>query len=180
MLAHCLALIGAAHGAAAQAIDVDGARELHSFGAERPPDGEARGAGGTMQPKGAFVLAGAHLSLAFGRAEGPEVGLGGEVSFAHLREDLFWTGGYLDGTYSTRSDEWRMSVGPEIGFGFLGLDAGYLLKLGGEHSTQHGFVVRPMLTAGVVTAFFRSAWLLGAHADWSAEIGLLLKWPFEL
>jgi len=133
-----------------------------------------------MQPEGAFVLAGAHLALALDRADGPELSVGGEVSFAHLSEDLFWTGGYLDGVYSTRSDEWRMSVGPEIGFGFLGLDAGYVLKLGGEHSTQHGIVVRPMLTAGVVTAFFRSAWLTGAHADWSGEIGILAKFPIEL
>jgi hypothetical protein len=180
MLARCLALVVATDGAAAQEMDRDASRQPSSAAKEPSSGGEAPESGGTMQPEGAFVLAGAHLSLALDRADGPELSVGGEVSVAHLTADLFWAGSYLDGVYSTRSDEWRMSIGPEIGFGFLGLDAGYVLKLGGEHSTQHGIVVRPMLTAGVVTAFFRSAWLFGEHGDWSGEVGILVKLSIEL
>jgi hypothetical protein len=136
--------------------------------------------GGTMMPTGMFLMVGPDLSLVFDRAEGAEFALGGEVSLVSLNENLFWAGSYLDAVYSTQSEETRLSVGPELGVSFIGLDAGYLLKLGGAHGTQHGINLRPMLTMGVVTTYFRSAWLFGSNSDWSGELGVLLKFPLEL
>ena len=37
-----------------------------------------------------------------------------------------------------------------------------------------------MLTFGIVTAYFRSTWLLTGHADWLGELGLLFKAPIIL
>jgi hypothetical protein len=148
----------------------------------RAPEARApvRRDGGTMQPRGLFLMPGVNLALAFDRADDAEVALGGEVSLVMLREDLLWAGSYLDAAYSTESDETRLSLGPELGFGFFGLDAGYLLKLGGAHGAQHGISLRPLLTIGVATMYFRSAWLFGSNSDWSGEIGVLLKLPIEL
>ena len=125
-------------------------------------------------------MLGPSLSLSIDRETGSGFGVGAEGSVVKLAPDLFWFGGYVDGLYAVESEEVRMSLGPELGFSFAGLDAGYLLSVAGPRGAQHGLVVRPMLTLGIGTLYFRSAWLFGAHADWSGEVGLLLKLPIEL
>jgi hypothetical protein len=129
---------------------------------------------------GAFLMLGPSLAWSFDRATGSGGGLGAEASLAQVNEELFWFGAYVDAQYAFAAGEARVSVGPEIGFSFLGIDGGYLLAAGGEHGTQHGLVVRPLLTIGFASAYFRSGWLLGERADWFCETGLLLKLPIEL
>jgi hypothetical protein len=129
---------------------------------------------------GTFALVGANVAATFGRASGDGAGLGAEASIVSLSEEMLWAGGYLDATFATEPEELRLSIGPELGFSFIGIDTGYVLKLGGERSPQHGLSLRPLLTVGVAAVYFRSIWLFGEAADWSAEIGLLLKFPIEL
>lgn len=134
--------------------------------------------GGRMSYDGSYVMLGPSLALTLDRGEGNGAALGGEVSFVGVR-DALWAGAYLDVLRAFAADETRLSIGPEIGVRFLGVDAGYVLNLG-RRSTQHGFALRPMLTLGIVTVYFRSTFLAGERADWLGELGVLLKAPILL
>ena len=151
-----------------------------SENAEPPADTRRKRAHEEHGFQGFFAMLGPNLSLSVDRETGSGFGVGTEASVVKLTPDLFWVGGYADALYAVESEEVRISVGPELGFSFAGPDAGYLVSASGPRGTQHGLVVRPMLTVGIGTLYFRSAWLFGAHADWSGEVGLLLKLPIEL
>jgi hypothetical protein len=132
--------------------------------------------GGRMSYDGSYVMVGPALALVLDRSAGSGAALGGEASFVGV-SDALWAGAYVDAMHGFTADETRLSAGPEIGVRFLGIDAGYVLKLGGEHAPQHGLAIRPLLTLGIVTAYFRSTWLVGEHADWLGELGVLIKAP---
>lgn len=132
-----------------------------------------------MSYDGSYIMLGPSLSVLLDRGEDASFALGGELSVVSV-SDAFWLGAYLDAAHAFSLDETRVSFGPELGVRFLGLDGGYVASFGGEPSPQHGLTIRPMLTFGVVTAYFRSSWLLGDRADWSGELGLLLKAPIIL
>jgi hypothetical protein len=55
-----------------------------------------------------------------------------------------------------------------------------VLAVGGAEGTQHGIALRPMLTIGFASLYFRSVSLLGSNTDWFAELGLMLKLPMPL
>jgi hypothetical protein len=143
-------------------------------GNSRPRERHSRGIAGS------FGMVGINLSGTLGREAGSGLVLGAEGSLVVLNPALFWWGGYVDVLYAFAADEVRLSLGPEVGIGWLGLDAGYVLSSSQHGSPQHGLAVRPLLTIGIASAFFRSAWSFGAQADWSCEIGVLLKFPIEL
>jgi hypothetical protein len=134
---------------------------------------------GTMSYDGSYVMLGPSFSVLLDRGDDASFALGAEVSAVNV-SDAFWVGAYVDAAHAFSLDETRLSLGPELGVRFLGLDGGYLASFGREPSPQHGVTVRPMLTFGVVTAYFRSSWLLGAHADWLGELGVLLKVPIVI
>jgi hypothetical protein len=134
---------------------------------------------GRMGVDGSYLLAGPTLSGVLGREAGDGLALGGELSFANV-SDLLWLGAYFEAAHAFASDETRLGFGPELGYLFFGLDAGYLLTTGAASGTQHGVSLRPMLTIGFVSAYFRSAWLFGDNADWFAELGVMLKLPMPL
>jgi len=148
-----------------------------AFAQARTRPGSERG--GRMSYDGSYAMLGPTLALVVDRAQGNGASLGGEASLVGVR-DALWAGGYADAAYAFTAEETRLSLGPEAGIRFLGIDAGYVLKLGGEHGTQHGFAIRPMLTLGIVTAYFRATWLTGEHADWLGELGIMLKAPLLL
>ena len=125
-------------------------------------------------------MLGGSLSYTLDRSPGSGVNVGLETSFVFLAPSLFWHGAYVDGTYATDSRELRLSIGPEIGLGPVGMDAGYLLKLAGAGSAQHGLSLRWLLTTGVAAFYFRSGWLFGSRSDWFGEFGLLLKFPIPI
>jgi hypothetical protein len=134
---------------------------------------------GTMSYDGSYIMLGPSLAVLLDRGEDASFVLGGELSVVSV-SDAFWLGAYLDAAHAFAIDETRLSIGPELGVRFLGLDGGYVLSFGGHRSPQHGVAIRPMLTFGIVTAYFRSSWLLGGHADWYGELGLLLKAPIVI
>jgi hypothetical protein len=142
------------------------------------PSQESAERNGRMSYDGSYVMLGPSLTLTLDRDEGDGGALGGEASFVGVR-DALWAGAYLDAVHAFAADETRLSIGPEVGVRLLGVDAGYVLNLGAR-SAQHGLAVRPMLTLGVVTVYFRSTWLAGERADWLGELGVLLKAPILL
>jgi hypothetical protein len=142
------------------------------------PRGEGRREG-TMAPRGWFGMVGANFAFNFSREPGSGFAFGAEGSVARITPELFWAGAYLDALFAVEAEELRLSIGPELGYGFAGFDVGYVLALGGRPA-QHGVAVRPLLTFGIAAIYFRSIWLFGTDADWSGEVGLLLKAPIEL
>jgi hypothetical protein len=147
------------------------------FAQERPAPAPERH--GRMGYNGSYLLVGPALAFTAGRSAGDGAALGGEASVVGVR-DAVWAGAYLDATYAFAAEETRLSVGPEIGIRFLGIDGGYVLVVGGERGAQHGVAIRPMLTVGVVSVCFRSTWLIGEHADWLGELNVLVKVPIVL
>src|SRR5262245_53702515 len=85
--------------------------------------------GGRMSYDGSYVMVGPSLAFTLDRDEGDGATLGGEASFVGVR-DALWAGAYLDVAHAFAADETRLSVGPEVGLRFLGVDAGYVLNVG--------------------------------------------------
>lgn len=106
--------------------------------------------------------------------------LGGEVSVVRQTTEFVWFGAYVDGVRDFGRDQTRFSVGPEVGWSCLGLDAGYLL-LSGANGVAHGITLRPLVSMGYVTLFGRfSKELTSSNTKIWSELGLLLKYPYEL
>ncbi|MFP2924059.1 hypothetical protein ACLESO_02340, partial [Pyxidicoccus sp. 3LG] len=109
----------------------------------------------------------------------PVVGL--EASMVKLNSrDLVWIGGYVDLVHSLPNRATRMSLGPEVGWGPLGLDIGLLGELR-RGRLGGGFQVRGLLTIAYVTAYasFHAVYERGERRlRENAQVGLLLKLPF--
>ena len=102
-----------------------------------------------------------------------------EASIVHTGRDFAWVGAYADIGRDFAADRTRLTVGPEIGSGFFGIDAGYAMELGGP-STRHGYVIRPLLSLGVIMLGGRVGHFFGDHEETFGEVGLLFKIPIEL
>jgi hypothetical protein len=102
-----------------------------------------------------------------------------EASLVYTDRDYNWTGGYVDIGRDFASDRTRLSVGPEFGSGFFGIDAGYAVELGGP-SARHGYVVRPLLSLGVIMLGGRLGHFFGDAEETFGEVGLLFKFPLEI
>jgi hypothetical protein len=113
-------------------------------------------------------------------------GLGGELSAGCIlptsREssswspaDLVWLGGYIDAVYDTLPHKTRMSLGPEIGYGLLGIDGGVVEQLDGPRT---GVVGRIVLTGSLLGFYARYDQFLDRKPDDGVlEVGVLLKIP---
>jgi hypothetical protein len=116
---------------------------------------------------------------------GPNVGIShdaGVTSFlvgaegsVGMSQDLFWGGGYVDAVYDTGSGDLRFSIGPEVGWFCLGLDAGLMVEVH-EGKLQPGFVLRPLLAAVYAFPYARFGWRAEEAAGFS-EFGVLFKYP---
>lgn len=111
----------------------------------------------------------------------PVVGL--EASMVKLRgRDFVWLGGYADLVQSLPNRATRISLGPEVGWGPLGLDLGLLGELR-RGQLGGGFQVRGLLTLAYVTAYasFHAVYERGERRlRENAQVGLLLKLPFVM
>lgn len=91
-----------------------------------------------------------------------------------------WSGFYADSVYDTSDHRVRMSTGLEVGIGFLGVDGGPLLQLGGG-PVHFGLQIRPMLSFGVLDLYDRWGVVYGKKQhDNFHEIGVLLKFPIQV
>jgi hypothetical protein len=125
-------------------------------------------------PAGLYLPVG--LSTGVWLGEGATFHLGAEASAVYLARSRFWLGAHAGGKRAMTMAAWRMSAGPELGYGPLGMDCGYLAALAGG-KLRHGFVAR--LVVGLpILALTAGAAVLGN--DLSGEIGILVKWPFAV
>ncbi len=108
--------------------------------------------------------------------------LGAEQSFVYQRGPRAgtWAGLYVDGLRDFGAGVTRFSLGPEIGYGPVGVDGGvYAERRDGQF--RPGFLLRGLVTMGFVSAFVRWGRLFDDLPDRShVELGLLLKIPISL
>src|SRR5262249_37935169 len=105
--------------------------------------------------------------------------LGGEASI--VRFDGAWMGAYTDALWDFGADEFRFSVGPEIGIAFLGVDLGYLGTVSGDEY-HHGVAVRGLLTLSLVGFYARwgHQFARDERSPDFGEVGALLKVPLPV
>ncbi len=106
--------------------------------------------------------------------------LGAELSvaYAHLNKG-FWAGFYSDVTYDFGGNSLRVSIGPELGWAFFGVDAGLMIDNITGDSPRVGFSVRPLLSFfGLATIYGR--FTPGDNFATSFELGLIGKLPLLL
>src|SRR6185503_8135373 len=125
----------------------------------------ARGARAEMTPKfqpGYYVPVGMNIGAALHDDAPNGVLVGGEASVVNWDDIVprVWFGGYFDALWDSGAGALRGSVGPEFGWLFLGLDAGYVLQTGVQ-GTYHGLCVRPTLTVGFFALEARFGHLFG-------------------
>jgi hypothetical protein len=127
-------------------------------------------------PRGTYILPGFTASTVV-RDSGKVGGfLGGEVSLAHLGRTVYWYGGYVDAGYDFANKGARVTLGPELGCYFFGVDGGLLLE---DHASrwQKGFVVRGFATVAIAAIYVRYGQILTGDRDLFFETGLLFKLP---
>ncbi len=123
--------------------------------------------------EGWYLLAGAPLGASWAEGDPLKFTAGAELSVAKLSGDALWYGAYADVVLN--AGHTRFSMGPELGWAFLGLDGGVLLRDDGEP----GFTLRPMLTLALLSAYYR----YGSYFDDSLsfhETGVLIKLPLSI
>jgi hypothetical protein len=87
---------------------------------------------------------------------------------------MFWAGPYVDVTRDFETDATRMSFGPELGVGVIGVDGGFLHQFG--DTPRSGWTVRPVLTIALVSLYWRHGAFTDDLPDASFdEFGVLLK-----
>lgn len=110
--------------------------------------------------------------------------LGGEVSAVYLwMEDTpegMWLGGVADAVWDFGSDAFRHRLGPEIGWGPLGVDLAYLGQAR-DDSYHPGLSVRGVFTLAVVSLYggYGHVFVDGEGADFG-EFGGLIKFPIPI
>jgi hypothetical protein len=104
--------------------------------------------------------------------------LGPELSVVHITNDAVWYGGYADFVWDFGSDRQRLSIGPEFGWMWLGIDGGYVLEQGDK--LRHGVALRPLLTIALLSIGFRGVKTFGDGGETLGEISILVKLPFPV
>lgn len=120
-----------------------------------------------------FLLGGATGGASFSPA-GTGGFAGAEVSLVRTLRG-WWSGVYLDGAYEFRSRAPTVSLGPEVGYQFVGLDAGGALQFTPD-GLRPGIMGRLSATAGLLSLFGRVAyWPSGA--TYTVQAGATFKLP---
>jgi hypothetical protein len=137
-------------------------------------------AGFPIPDPGWYSLVGGNVGMSLLARQSNGAVLGAEASIVHLGREATWAGGYIDVVHDTSWNTQRISIGPELGLAMFGIDGGYLMQL--DHGAlEHGVVVRPLITFGVVALYGRYGHLfIGDGREDFGELGLLLKYPINL
>lgn len=142
----------------------------------------ARPAGAEPRPylTGWYAPAGVVIGASQHPAQSNGLVLGVEQSLVHQRGPRagWWGGLYADLLRDFGSSTTRFSAGPELGYGLIGVDGGFVTFLQG--SADRGVQGRLLFSLGVLSLYGRAGWLpTGAHPSFT-EVGLLIKWPISL
>jgi hypothetical protein len=137
---------------------------------------------GESRLRGVYAPAG----LVLGASQHPQqkngLILGGEQSlvfYAGTKRDT-WIGLYADFLRDLGPGRTRLGLGPELGWGILGFDGGFVAEFGGRR-TFTGIEARVLVTFSVLAVFGRTGHLFGGAPEPAFfETGLLLKFPFAL
>lgn len=91
-----------------------------------------------------------------------------------------WWGGISGEILHDFGPSWtRASLGPEVGYGVIGLDTGFF-TLRRDHKLEAGVQGRVILTIGILEVFGRWGEVMGEERFRFGEIGLGLGWPWTL
>lgn len=116
-----------------------------------------------------YVMGGGHLAFS-----PPSPRVGAELSYALFHKHLgWWTGGYTDASVAADGRTWRHSIGPQLGWMFVGGDGGLVTRVR-EGDWQVGVCARALATLSILSAYVRGDFFPGL-TTW--EVGVLFKWP---
>ena len=108
--------------------------------------------------------------------------VGGEASLVRLGQGGRYLGFYGDGYHDIGASRTYATLGPELGWKFLGVDLGGATRLGGNRA-EWGATGRLFLSVGIVAIYGRYAYFvdsLGKDNDHVVQIGALVKIPFKI
>ena len=114
-------------------------------------------------------------SIHRGASDGVYLGIETSVVRTETRT-LFWIGGYGDIVRDFANGVTRMTVGPEVGLGPVGLDGGYLMEVL-DTGHRQGFAVRLIASASLLSITGRVGHFADGAGETFGEVGLLLKLP---
>ena len=134
-----------------------------------------------------YVPIGLNLGYTWGNAnpnndgDGSGFFLGAEVSYVALKSSMIWYGAYFDVVHQFDEARTRLSLGPEFGFFFGGLDGGYVLEFH-DCDARHGVQARCLVYYAFGGVYIRGGGLWNPQGDVNGfgEVGVLLKFPIEL
>jgi hypothetical protein len=107
--------------------------------------------------------------------------LGAEVSLNYFSaKSMLWIGGYTDFIWDFGTKAFRFSVGPQFGWGIIGIELGYLYEL--DNSKYHqGTRIGVVLTLAVVTIYGRWGHFSSTDSENNMyEVGVLYKFPIGI
>lgn len=130
---------------------------------------------------GVYVPVGVNLGAGLRQDGADGFLLGGEASLVRFWADsLAFFGGYVDYLHDFGAKTHRLSIGPEIGMLFAGIDAGPVLELGGGQ-TELGARARLFGSIAFFTIYVGEACRLTTpEARFTTELGVLIKIPFGI
>ncbi|MFH1621447.1 MAG: hypothetical protein ABIB04_05200 [Patescibacteria group bacterium] len=130
---------------------------------------------------GVFFLPGASIGSGWNMDDERGLAFGAEISATYFFGGFAgfgpWTGGYLNMLYDTGTESTRSSVGPEIGWGPVGMDGGYVLDLAGG-TARHGVQIRGVFSLSIIQGFVRFGYIQEYGPDIAG--GMLFKYPLRL
>jgi hypothetical protein len=142
-----------------------------------PPETFAKVAKPAPSPHAWTVPVGLASGWSIHRNASDGVYLGFEASVVRTEtRTLFWLGGYADAVHDFANGASRLTAGPELGLGPVGLDGGYLLELAPAGHRQ-GFAARLVASASLLSITGRVGRFGGGAGETFGEVGLLLKLP---
>lgn len=126
---------------------------------------------------GWHLLGGLTGGAAFG-----SLGAGGyaglELSISKLQRRVWW-GGYVDASYDFAQQGVTLTAGPQLGYGFVGIDGGVAARIDTGDDVGHldvGPQARVIFTVGLFGIYGRYAYLLDNDAH-LGQAGIVLKLP---
>ena len=132
---------------------------------------------GWYAPSG--ILLGA--SLHGQRSNGFVIGVEQSLVYQRGPRASWWGGLHGEAAYDFGASWTRLSFGPEVGYGIVGLDGGFVRVLRNHEPDASGLQGRVLVTMGIAAVYGRLGVLYGsAEPERFGEVGLLLKWPWSI
>jgi hypothetical protein len=106
------------------------------------------------------------------------LGAEGSIVSWGVVQQVVWAGGFADALWDFGSEEARISIGPEIGWGPFGFDVGYVAAVSDDY--KHGIAGRGIFTLSLAAFYFRLGKVFDTDEPNYKEVGALIKLPIPL